>query len=94
MAQPIEDEYGIVTENARRRSVFSKYIERRVEDYLTSPGGRARLAREIERVQAKLENASFTSKAPPPVIAKERAKLGEYTNERDALQAQLLALVR
>ena len=73
MAQPIEDEYGIVTENARRRSVFSKYIERRVEDYLTSPGGRARLAREIEsRVKVEVD-ALIARKAQERVAELERA---------------------
>ena len=44
----IEDEYGIVTENARRREVFADYIEKRVADYISSPAGQARINREVD----------------------------------------------
>ncbi|RJG10307.1 valine--tRNA ligase [Pseudomonas cavernicola] len=36
-----------------------------------------RLSQEVQRVGGKLNNASFVDKAPPEVIAKERAKLAE-----------------
>ncbi len=48
MAFKIEDEFGIITENARRREVFAEYIERRVDAYFASPSGQARIAREVD----------------------------------------------
>ena len=41
----IPDEFGIVSENARKRDVFSKFIERRIDDYFASASGQARIAR-------------------------------------------------
>ena len=52
----IEDEYGIVTENARRREVFADFVERRVAIYMESPAGRSRIAREIDaRLKAEID---------------------------------------
>lgn len=44
----IPDDFGIVTENARKRDVFSKFIERRIDDYFASASGQARIAREVD----------------------------------------------
>jgi valyl-tRNA synthetase len=52
----------------------------------------ARLDAEIERLEKKLSNAQFTSKASPDVVAKEREKLAGYENERSNVRAQLAAL--
>ena len=42
----------------------------------------ARLATEIERLEKKLANQSFTTKAAPEEVAKQRAKLAGYQTER------------
>ncbi len=42
----------------------------------------ARLEGEIARLEKKLANEQFTSKASPEVVAKERAKLAGYASER------------
>ena len=44
----IPDEFGIVTENARKRDVFSRFIERRIDAYFASASGQARIAREVD----------------------------------------------
>jgi len=44
-----------------------------------------RLRKEIERCQRLLANESFLRKAPPEVVAAERAKLARYQREREAL---------
>jgi valyl-tRNA synthetase len=51
-----------------------------------------RLAGEVARLEAKLANAQFTSKASPEVVAKEREKLAAYENERARVRSQLAAL--
>ena len=51
-----------------------------------------RLDGEIERLEKKLSNTQFTSKASPGVVAKEREKLAGYENERSQVRAQLAAL--
>jgi valyl-tRNA synthetase len=44
---------------------------------------------EVERVQKKLANEGFVSKAPAQVIAEERAKEQDYLEKRDKIQARL-----
>jgi valyl-tRNA synthetase len=51
-----------------------------------------RLDVEVERLEKKLANEQFTSKASPDVVAKERAKLAGYESERARVRAQLTAL--
>ncbi len=51
-----------------------------------------RLTAEIGKCNAKLENGSFVSKAPPPVVEQERKRLAEYETTIEKLQAQLLQL--
>ncbi len=51
-----------------------------------------RLDAELDRLRKKLENAMFTSKASPDVVAKERAKFAAYTAERARIASQLDAL--
>jgi valyl-tRNA synthetase len=52
----------------------------------------ARLAAEVERGEKKLGNESFTAKAAPDVVAKEREKLDGYRTELARAQAELAAL--
>lgn len=74
-ALKIPDEFGYVTERARQREVFAEFIERRVDDYLSSPGGRARLAREIDsRVKAEVD-ALVARKTAERVSELERASM-------------------
>ena len=47
-----------------------------------------RLQGEVQRVGGKLSNASFVDKAPPEVIAKERAKLTEAEQALSKLAEQ------
>ncbi|GAC1443779.1 MAG: valine--tRNA ligase [Vulcanimicrobiaceae bacterium] len=52
----------------------------------------ARLDAELERLQKKLANEMFTSKASPDVVAKERTKFETFTAERARVTAALAAL--
>ena len=47
---------------------------------------------EIERIEKKLSNEGFVSKAPAAVIDGERAKLNKYLETREALCAALAKL--
>ena len=47
---------------------------------------------EIERIEKKLANEGFVSKAPAAVIEGERAKLKKYLEVREALEASLKKL--
>jgi valyl-tRNA synthetase len=51
-----------------------------------------RLDGEVERLERKLANPQFASKAAPDVVAKERAKLGDYERERARVVAQLMRI--
>jgi valyl-tRNA synthetase len=51
-----------------------------------------RLDAEVARLEKKLENPQFASKASPDVVAKEREKLAGYERERERARAQLAAL--
>jgi valyl-tRNA synthetase len=46
---------------------------------------RGRLRAEVERAERKLANDGFVAKAPPEVVADERAKLDRYRRELDEL---------
>jgi valyl-tRNA synthetase len=48
----------------------------------------AKLDQLISRAEAKLGNPSFVDKAPEPVVATERARLGEFSEQRTTLAAQ------
>ncbi len=52
----------------------------------------ARLDGEVERLEKKLGNAQFTSKASPDIVAKERGKLTAYEAERERVRVTLAAL--
>jgi len=52
----------------------------------------AKLEAEREKLAAKLSNESFTSKAPPAVIEKERARLDQLQGETGQLQQKLETL--
>ncbi|HKJ70124.1 MAG TPA: valine--tRNA ligase [Gammaproteobacteria bacterium] len=47
-----------------------------------------KVAGDLERSRNKLDNPSFTDKAPADVVAKERDKLAELEDRREQLQAQ------
>ena len=47
---------------------------------------------EIERIEKKLANEGFVSKAPAAVIEGERAKLSKYLEVRESLAAALAKL--
>jgi valyl-tRNA synthetase len=47
-----------------------------------------KLAREIEKLEARLGNAGFVDKAPAEVVARERARVLELTGARNALARQ------
>jgi valyl-tRNA synthetase len=49
----------------------------------------ARLADEITKAQAKLGNARFVERAPAAVVDQERARLADFTQALERLQAQL-----
>lgn len=51
-----------------------------------------RLDTEVDRLERKLGNAEFTSKASPHVVSKEREKLQGYERERATAAANLAAL--
>ena len=48
MELKIEDEFGIVSERARQRDAFAHIVKRRVDNYFSSPAGRARISREVD----------------------------------------------
>jgi valyl-tRNA synthetase len=52
----------------------------------------ASLAKEIERLDGKLNNADFTAKAPADVIAKEAAKKAEYQEKQTSIGQRLIYL--
>jgi hypothetical protein len=51
-----------------------------------------RLDGEVARLEKKLANEGFTSKASPDVVAKEREKLASYASERERVRVALSAL--
>ncbi len=52
----------------------------------------ARLDDEVARLESKLADERFTSKAPPDVVAKEREKLAGYRGDRARVEASLHAV--
>jgi len=52
----------------------------------------AGLDKELARIAGKLSNEGFVAKAPPEVIAKEKAKAGEYQEKQTAIQERLVYL--
>ncbi|MBC8016218.1 MAG: class I tRNA ligase family protein, partial [Sporomusaceae bacterium] len=52
----------------------------------------AGLDKELARIAGKLSNEGFVAKAPPDVIAKEKAKAGEYEEKQTAIRERLLYL--
>ena len=52
----------------------------------------ARLDNEVARLEGKLGNSQFTSKASPDVVAKEREKLAGYEAARARVRALLAGL--
>jgi valyl-tRNA synthetase len=48
--------------------------------------------KEIAQCRAKLDNAAFTAKAPPAVVAKMSDRLAAAEADRDRVTAQLAAL--
>jgi len=52
----------------------------------------AQLQAEIAKAQAKLGNATFVERAPPPVVAQERERLAKFSRTLEQVQAQLAKL--
>ncbi len=52
----------------------------------------ARLTGEASKARAKLGNASFVDKAPPAVVAQEKARLADFESKIEGLQGQLKKL--
>jgi valyl-tRNA synthetase len=77
----VGDPLGAVTVRAPRDLLKARY-RKEIE----------RLDGEVDRLEKKLANAQFTSKASPDVVAKEREKLAGYQNEGSQVRAQLAAL--
>jgi len=50
------------------------------------------LAREMERVQARLTNPQFIERAPAEVVAAERQRFAELQQQREALERRLRSL--
>lgn len=50
------------------------------------------LDKELARIDGKLSNEGFVAKAPPEVIAKEKAKAGEYMEKQAAIRERLVYL--
>lgn len=48
MQLKIEDEYGIVSENRKRREIFARFVARRVEQVLDTPAFQKRIGRAID----------------------------------------------
>ena len=85
----------------RARAFTSAGLEASIalEDAVDLEAERARLrkrleraAQEQERLESKLSNQEFTSKAPEAVVDKERARLQEASATRVKLQEQLRAV--
>ena len=51
-----------------------------------------RLAKDLPRIEGKLNDPSFLEKAPPPVVAKEQARLQELRASLVELQAQVVKI--
>jgi len=49
----------------------------------------AKLVKDIEKAESKLENPNFADKAPADVVAKERGKLSELNTTREKMEMQL-----
>ena len=93
------------TEKASREEQSKVLVLRDVEVILPLAGmidlaaEKARLQKEIEgaqgqiaRIEAKLQNEQFTSKAPAKVVEKERSNLAEYRGKLERLNKQLAEL--
>ncbi|MDD2401359.1 MAG: valine--tRNA ligase [Clostridia bacterium] len=52
----------------------------------------ANLDKEIARLKGKLDNEGFLSKAPCEVVAKEKAKLVDYNNKKEAILERIVDL--
>lgn len=50
------------------------------------------LDKEISRLQGKLHNESFIAKAPPEVVEKEKGKLADYQQKKEAVLARIASM--
>jgi len=50
------------------------------------------LNKEVERIEKKLSNEGFVAKAPAKVIEEERAKMADYAQKREKVQARIAEL--
>ena len=93
------DALQTVPSGARTITPAGIKIEMDLEDVIDPGVERERIARKIEevdldiaRAEGKLSNDQFVSRAPEPVVLKERRKLEDATAARAKLQSQLDAL--
>jgi valyl-tRNA synthetase len=70
-----------------------------LEGLLDVQAEKARLAKELEKIEAeiakaeqKLNNPNFTAKAPPQVLQEHQQRLAEWKAKRDRVKAALEAL--
>lgn len=82
------DAVSVVINNATIYIPFAELVDIEKEiERLTKE--QQKLIKEIERVDKKLANTGFVSKAPASVIEEEKAKQQKYTNMLEQVQSQL-----
>ena len=85
-----DDAIQIVTDAGRFFIPMSDVIDFEKEK-IRLEGELARMNDEISRIEKKLSNEGFVSKAPAAVVEGEKSKLKKYTEAKEAL---LLALAK
>ncbi len=88
---PSEDTLNAITKHAKLYVPADELIDYQKEfDRLSKE--EKKLHGEIARIEGKLSNQGFTSKAPEQVIAKEKEKLVEYKKMLEDVEASLLKI--
>ena len=86
-----ENAVSVVVEGASIFIPLDDLVDR-VKEIARLEGEQARLKAEIERVEKKLSNEKFVSKAPEAVVAEERKKKEKYQNMLADVEKSLAAL--